>query len=114
MAHTRQRSHGQRRSGKEVAESTLFSLPESNIPAPDLFSQEISHSGSDKERSSPEQKTPVIEFGHQEHGISFQEREIKEKDPGASLDNTPGSFKKLEKIVFFYTDKTFMEYKPGN
>lgn len=100
---------------KPPMESTLFSFAESDSPGPDLFSQEISHSGSVKETVVPEQNIDESTAAVKPLIIPARtSQEVKEKDPSESNEQSLGSAKKLEKIVFFFTDRTFQEYFPGN
>lgn len=93
-------------------DNTLFAASESDSPALDLFSQEISNSGSVKELLNPEQKRPEMEIESSKAVPQVREADQKEKDPVAPVHDTMGSSRKLEKIVFFYSDKTFLEYYP--
>jgi transcriptional regulator with XRE-family HTH domain len=106
-------------------EPTLFTFPESNIQPLDLFTPQISPVKEVKEPLEPESPKEVV--SDKEVGINEivsnetkepfiekkAEKELDIKIPAKEEPQT-GKIKKLEKVVFFYSDKSFSEYHPEN
>lgn len=105
-------------------EPTLFAFPESNIQPLDLFTPQISPSLDVKETiissssneviNEPEVAEKVIPKIESPEPVKLEFREEEKKIPAKEKEPVAGKNKILEKVVFFYSDKSFSEYHPEN
>lgn len=103
---------------ENIAESTLFPLPGNKNQGLDLFSEEISPAfevnnvENIAETTDSVSKEPIIEHEPVETKYVDQEEVIKKSVPTLEAGTQRQSIKKLERVLFFYSDKSFSEYKP--
>jgi transcriptional regulator with XRE-family HTH domain len=100
------------------AEPTLFTPHEVNIPTPDLFTAEIS------QPETPKVEVRIVEEPENTEALgafaTSPEKEIKSADPvvekniPAKEEILAGNPKKVVKVLFFYSDKSFTEFYPEN
>jgi transcriptional regulator with XRE-family HTH domain len=100
-----------------VPESTLFTLPAEENKTPDLFTFEFSNSGEVKQNEIEDEivNEPVPKEVEKKLDVEMTKRSVQENN--SSMVNPPitqpmGHKKKIERILFFYTDNTFKEYIP--
>ena len=97
--------------------TTLFPLHADNIHEPDLFSPEISPAFEPKtdktlNESGVNSAVEEIEKPEKEKKIESEISEFNAKFPAKVHEPTAGNSKMIEKVLFFYSDKTFLEYNP--
>lgn len=103
---------------ENIAESTLFPFPENKNPGLDLFSEEISPAFEVKpdeniaETIDSLSTKSIIEQEPAKTKYVEQEEVLKKNVPTLEAGTQTLSNKKLERVLFFYSDKSFSEYKP--
>ncbi len=102
-----------------VAEKTLFNFTGSGTNEPDLFSAENIAPKQPLEKELSTEAVGFKQFNTKEELPLEKQRECEPvssqiKIPATVAQQMTGNEKKVEKILFFYTDKTFEEYTPGN
>jgi transcriptional regulator with XRE-family HTH domain len=104
---------------QNVSGTTLFTLLESDKREPDLFSSEIAPAidlkNEVKSEYADEPKPVPPDVKPEINTLQDQDSNEKEtKFPAKEIEPLAGNLRKIEKVLFFYSDKTFLEYFPGN
>jgi transcriptional regulator with XRE-family HTH domain len=107
--------------------TSLFAFQENDIQTPDLFTTEISPAFELKKESSIEENRVINSDLIQEKSDNIFEKNIPSekivttekrteeeeiKIPAKVQEPVTGINKKIERVLFFYTDKTFIEFHP--
>ena len=102
-----------------LAEKTLFNFAGSGLNEPDLFSTENIAQNQPLEKELSSESDGFKLFNSKTELPPEIQRESEPvpseiKIPAKVAQQIAGNEKSIEKILFFYTDKTFVEYTPGN
>jgi transcriptional regulator with XRE-family HTH domain len=107
-------------------ETTLFAYTESDQSTPDLFTAEIFNSGEvkEQEKQSPQHEqsltndhinpVPVAKEVVIEKQTEIRTAGRREFSPNLEKSTFTSGDKRIERILFFYSDNTFKEYRPEN